>query len=341
MKHYKHPSQIKVALIGYGGVGGRRLAVAQASGMTPVSVVEPDAGRRAAAGREFPGVSTHASAEEMLKTSDANLVIIVTPHNLHAALTLQCLKAGRHVVCEKPLAIGTAECDAMIQAAKSRGLMLSVHHNRHWDGCILRAVEQVKRRKTIGDIVRIDTRMGTYGKPGDDWRSSRSISGGVAYDWGVHLLEFTLQLIDSEITEVSGYAHHGFWAGGMRWKADSNEDEAQVSVRFKSGQHSSLTVTQLDTNLKPGFLEITGTKGSYAMDAQEYALIRVRKGIRTVEKGPHPASQFHLFFENVAAHLTRGKPLAITPEWARRPVHILDLARKSAELGRALKPKYP
>ena len=65
-----------------------------------------------------------------------------------------------------------------------------------------------------------------YGKPGDWWRTSKSISGGILYDWGVHLLEYALQLIDSEMVEVAGYAKTGFWAKETKWKDDTNEDEA-------------------------------------------------------------------------------------------------------------------
>ncbi len=110
----------------------------------------------------------------MLKKSDVNLVAIITPHNTHAALAVQCLRAGRHVVCEKPLAITTAECDRMIAEAKRAGVVLSTYHNRHWDGCILEAVDRVLGHGAVGDVFRIEAHMGAYGKPGDWWRSSRA-----------------------------------------------------------------------------------------------------------------------------------------------------------------------
>ncbi|NJK93312.1 MAG: Gfo/Idh/MocA family oxidoreductase [Blastochloris sp.] len=255
-------------------------------------------------------------------------------------LALQCLKAGRHVVCEKPLALTTAECNAMMATAKKQRLVLSTYHNRHWDGWILRAVEQIKKNKVIGDVFRVEAHMGSYHKPGDWWRSSRSISGGILYDWGVHLLEYTLQLVDSEVSEVSGYSKTGFWGPQSKWKNDCIEDEGFASIRFKNGTWATLTITHTDSNPKPGFLEITGTKGTYLLEHEAYTLIRHEDGVKKSRRDKHYESQCHLFYKNIAAHLTQGTPLIITPEWSRRPIHILDLAVKSARSGKALRARY-
>ena len=153
MKTHKKPSDIKVGVIGYGGaynMGRQHLKEMQAAGMTPVAVAEVDASRLAVAEADFPGIGTYPSVSAMLEGSPVDMVVIITPHNTHAALAIECLDAGRHVVCEKPLAITTAEVDSMIKAAKKSGVMLSTYHNRHWDGRIRQAVELVKKRKVIG-----------------------------------------------------------------------------------------------------------------------------------------------------------------------------------------------
>ena len=245
---YNNPSDIKVAVVGYGGIynmGKIHLNDVQKAGMTPRAAVELDATRLALAPQDFPGIQTYTTVEEMLAKSDANLVILITPHNTHAPLALQCIAAGRHVVCEKPFAITTEECDEMIAAAKKAGVMLSTFHNRHWDGSVVKALEVVQSGN-IGDIVRIECHMGQWNKPGDIWRASKSISGGILYDWGVHLLEYALQLVNSEITEVSGFSKRGFWANLTKWKDDTIEDEAFATVRFKSGAWVTLCVTHID-----------------------------------------------------------------------------------------------
>ena len=344
-KLYTSPSAITVGVVGYGGafnMGRQHLNEMKAAGMTPLAVVELDPKRLEVARADFPGIETYATVDEMLAKSKVELVTVITPHNTHAELGLKIAAAGRHVVLEKPMAITTEECDAMIAAARERGVIVSTYHNRHWDGWILKANE-LFRSGALGDIVRIDLRMGAHGRPGDWWRSSRSISGGILYDWGVHLLEYSLQLITAPVTEVSGYAWHGYWAAqpGFPWAQDANEDEAQATVRFASGQRINLTITQLDAAPERGFMKIVGTKATHLIEWPGAETVTgLGDGKFVTERAPHPKSEGEKFYQNIAAHLTGGADLVITGEWARRPIHILDLAAQSARAGRALPVKY-
>ncbi|MCE5279184.1 MAG: Gfo/Idh/MocA family oxidoreductase [Planctomycetaceae bacterium] len=344
MKRFKKASDIKVGVIGYGGafnMGKAHLDLMKQAGMTPVAVMDVDKTRVEQAGKDFPGIETYTSLTAMLSKSSVNFVVIITPHNTHAKIALQCLNAGKHVCSEKPLAITTEECDKMIAAAKKNGLVLTTFHNRHWDGWIIEAVRQIVREKRIGDVVRVEGHMGGYGKPGDWWRSSKTISGGILYDWGVHILEYSLQLIDSEMVEVFGTAHNGFWASQTKWGKDTNEDEAKAIVRFKNGSWLSLQSSSIDLNSPEGFLTVTGTKGKYVMGGGlGYKIWYMQDGQKRYEEGPNPPGQYEKYYGNVADHLVKGTELVITPEWSRRPIHILDLANKSAKAGKAIKAKY-
>lgn len=342
MKRFARASDIKVGAVGYGGafnMGRQHLNEMKQAGMTPHAVVEIDPGRLAAASVDFPGIGVFASVEQMLSKSDVDLVVVITPHNTHAPLALKCLRAKRHVVVEKPFAITTAECDSMINAARKSGVMLSTYHNRHWDGCILHAVKAVGSG-AIGKLVRIEAHMGGWGKPGDWWRASKSISGGIMYDWGVHLLEYALQLVDGRLTEVSGFVHEGYWAKSSKWKRDANEDEGFLTARFDNGVWLTLCMSSIDSNGKRGMVEVTGTEGTLVMDGSKWTLITHENGSDVTRTGSNPKAEGWRFYENVAAHLTKGTPLVITAEWARRPIHIIDLALRSARDGRAVRARY-
>lgn len=344
MPHFSKAGAIKAGVVGYGGafnMGKLHLTQMAAAGMTPTAVAEIDPERLKAATVDFPGIETYPTVEAMLKKSEANLIVLITPHNTHAPLALKCLKAGRHVVCEKPLAITTEEVNKMIAAANKSGLMLSTYHNRHWDGNIVEAVRRIKRNKEIGSIVRIECHMGGYGKPRNWWRASRKISGGILYDWGVHLLEYSLQLIDSPITEVSGFAHHGHWAPHTEFKLDTNEDEGYIVVRFKSGQWLTLMISSIDSKPKEGMLEITGTEGTYVMDGGQGKIISHVTGDISTIQFRNPPDDWQRYYDHVRDYLVKGKPLVITAEWSRRPIHILDLGVRSAKLGRALAAQHP
>ncbi len=342
MKRYKRASDIKVGVVGYGGafnMGRVHLQEMRKAGMTPTAVAEIDPARLAVATQDFPGIETYSSLPAMLKKSKVDLITIITPHNTHAPLALRALKAGRHVICEKPMAITTAECDAMIAAAKKSGVVLSTYHNRHWDGPIRNAVQHI-RSGLIGDVVRVEAHWGSRNKPGDWWRTSRTISGGILYDWGVHLLEYSLQIIQSDIIEINGHAKNGYWAPQTNWKKDSNEDEAFAGVRFRDGQWLTLLISTLESNPRRGFLDITGTEGSYVLDWKYNEHVQRNGAKSKIRKFRNPRHEGWRFYQNISDHLTKGAKLVITPEWARRPIHILELAGLSARKGKALPAKY-
>ena len=343
MRKYKKAGDIKVGVIGYGAqfnMGKLHLEEAANVGMKPTAVVELDEQRLAAAKQDFSGIETYTSVDQMLAESKVDLVTIITPHHTHGELGLKCLRAGRHVVCEKPMAVTTAECDAMIDEAAKQQLMLTAYHNRHWDGCVLQALKVIDSG-AIGEVSRVAAHMGSHKFPGDWWRSNKRISGGALYDWGVHFAEYALQMIDSQIVEVSGFSHRGHWVRKSPWKNDANEDETTAVVRFANGVWLTITMSYLDHHRKENWFEITGTEGTLLLSADRWKTVRIEGDQTMTNEGPNVASDWQRYHQNLVDHLVKGKPLIITPQWSRRTIHILDLATRSAEEGVTLKAKYP
>jgi scyllo-inositol 2-dehydrogenase (NADP+) len=343
-KRFRKMSDIKVGAVGYGAsfmIARQHLSEMKCAGMQVVCVADIDPPRLPAARQDFPGIATYSSATEMLAKCDVDLLCICTPHNTHADLAIECMEAGRNVVTEKPFAITTEECDRMIAVRDANKVMLSTYHNRHWDGWIMEAVRKIRQEKLIGDVVRVEAHMGGYSAPGAWWRSSKSISGGVMYDWGVHLLEYSLQLLDGNMTEVSGYAHRGFWADKNPYGLeDGIEDEAFGVVRFDSGQRLTLLTSNLESAPREGWLTVTGTKGVFIIRPGRWKAICQEKDCKVIREGNDPPSESYRFYENIGAHLTKGEPLVITAEFARRPIHILDLICKSSMANRAMQTIY-
>lgn len=344
MKPFANAGSIKVGAIGYGAsfqIAKHHLNQMRAVGMVPSAVADIDESRLPAAEEDFPGIKTFASASDLLEKADVDLLAICTPHNTHADLAIQCMEAGKHVVTEKPFAITTAECDAMIEAAARNDVMLSTYHNRHWDGWILGAVERI-RGGMIGDVVRIEAHSCGFRqpRPAPWWRSSKSISGGIMYDWGAHYLEYALQLLDGNMTEVYGYARYGFWKDATEYGEDSNEDEALAVVRFDNNQMLTLFVSNIDSTPRKGMLEVVGTRGTFIIDPKGWSAT-VQEGEAVAHRsGPNPPAETWRFYRNIADHLVEGVPLIITPEYARRPIHVMDLACQSALAGHALPTAY-
>ena len=107
MQRFERAADVRTGVVGYGAafdMGRRHLSDMRKAGMTPCAVAEMDPKRLAAAGRDFPGIERYRTVGEMLRESDVNLVVLITPHNTHARLALECLRAGtprdqRETVC--------------------------------------------------------------------------------------------------------------------------------------------------------------------------------------------------------------------------------------------------
>jgi scyllo-inositol 2-dehydrogenase (NADP+) len=102
----------------------------------------------------------------------------------------------------------------------------------------------------------------------------------------------------------------------------------------------TLLISALDSNPRRGFLEITGTEGSYVLDWPANECLRQNGAETKIKKFRNPPSEGFRFYQNIAHHLTKGTKLVITPEWARRPIHILELAGMSAQKATAVRAKY-
>jgi predicted dehydrogenase len=303
-------------------------------GMQTVAMCDIDPRRVEAAKEELPGLKGYFTClDEMLAMPDLDLVIIILPHNLHAQAAIQCLKAGKHAITEKPFCITVDEANAMIAAAQKNGVMLSVFHNRRWDGDYL-TIHDVLRRGMIGDVFHIEAGGGNYGRPGTWWRSSKAVSGGVMYDWGAHFLDWILNLVPSKVTQVTGDFQKRVW------HHVTNEDHGEVFIRFENGVTADYMNSSIAASTRPKW-RILGTLGSIVVEGgreQKIQVISYASGIRhegAVEWNI-PSYGSAPFYRNIADHLLMREELAVTPESARRVIAVIEAGMHSSELGQSV-----
>lgn len=329
-------SAIKVGVVGYGPafrMGWHHLSqMALNKGFVPAAVCDMDKAQLAVAAEDFPGIETYTDVAAMLRKSDVGLLAIILPHHLHAKVALQCLRAGRHVVVEKPFAITVEECDRMIEAAQKSNVVLSAYHNRHWDANILTIMKHIKK---IGRPYRWESQHGRRSKPRDWWRSDKKIAGGMIYDWGAHYTEWMLQAMPYEMQEISGFELDEVWPDVTL------EDEVTAVVRFKGavGKH---TETAVDIGPAPA-IRIVGTEGTITTNRLSGAVeIHTAKkdGSLVTTTVPMEKASRELYYQNVHDHIFKGEELVITAEHARRVIQVLHFATKSASTGKAIKAKY-
>ena len=144
MRKAKGKGKIRCAVIGYSMGRAHANYIKQTPGLELVAVCDIDAGKRKLATEETPGIKTYASVAQLLGKGQFDLASVVTPHSTHAPIALQLLKAKKHVVLDKPFCLTVKEADAMIAAAKASKVMLSVFHNRRWDGDFMTLLDIIK-----------------------------------------------------------------------------------------------------------------------------------------------------------------------------------------------------
>jgi predicted dehydrogenase len=321
-----------VACIGYGGafnMGKSHLNwAATTPGLAPVAACDVDPQRMDQAHQDFPGIALYTSVEELLANPTIDLVTLITPHNTHAPLAIQCLEAGKHVVVEKPMSLTVAEATEMIGTARRQRKMVSVFHNRRWDGDHL-AMREIVEEGIIGEVFHIEANGGGWGRPGDWWRSSKEISGGAFYDWGVHFLYWVLGFLPGRIRNVVGFYHKRVW------DHVSNEDHAQAIIRWEDGAYADVQISSIARAPKPRF-RILGTKGAILDEGRGEFTVYGGIGERTATfPVKYQPNDWQAYYRNVADHLLRGGKLEITPESARRVIAIIEAAEKSSKTGQA------
>lgn len=321
------------AVIGYGAAFNMGKAhanmIEQTEGIECVAICDLDPERTAAAKADFPDVSTYNSLENLLADDSVNLVVNVLPHSLHCATTVQSLKAGKHVIVEKPMCITVAEANEMIHTAKESNLMLSVHHNRRWDADFW-TLRELVRSGIIGQVFSVEMWGGGYGRPNPDWwRSVKAVSGGGFYDWGAHYLDWLLNVLDEKMVNVTG-----FYQTNPVWDDITNEDHVQAIIRFANGAVANVQMSNIARIGGPRW-KLLGTHGAIIADGNQFKVLSEVKG--------HPKEQMvdfrgrpgATYYENIVVHLNDGEALLVTPESARRVIAIMDLAEKSSKTHQA------
>ena len=220
---------VRVGLLGYGAIGHEHSrAVRFVDGLNLTAVCDTSEARLHAAEAAAPGIATTTDANALLERDDVDLIVVSTPPNTHASWALRAIRAGKHVIVEKPFAIRTDEADAVMAEAEATGKLAVVYQNRRFDPDHL-AVRRAVDSGALGDVFQIETFVGGYDHPCNLWHSDEGVSGGAFYDWGSHVIDQILDLMPGDIDYVTAATHK------RRWFDVTNADHSRVTIRFVDG----------------------------------------------------------------------------------------------------------
>lgn len=356
--------RIRTGVAGY-GLGGRVFHAPFVSAVAPLELTAIVQRSGDSAREAYPRVTLMRSFHDVL-ASDVELVCISTPSNTHYALSKQALEAGKHVVCDKPVTVTSAEAEDLEQTANAKGVFLFPFQNRRWDGDFL-TLRTLIEREQLGRTVTLDSRFDRYrpvAKAGA-WRDDAEGGGGLLYDIGPHLIDQTVALFGRP---------ERVWADVRRDRDEQGNtaDAFDLHLWFTGSGGHEITVrtgsTVLAVNPGPRY-RLQGTRGSYVkfgLDPQEPAIVagatvphmdspepwldEPETAWGTLTVVPHPTEPSNIehsrlrtergdyreFYSNVADTILGKAEQAIPARAAFHVARVIELALESARAGRVI-----
>lgn len=348
-----------LGIIGFGGMGEHHFKhVTKEIGALDIKGVydiKPERGEYA----KSLGLKAYDSAESLLADSDIDLVLVSTPNDWHKYYAIMALRAGKNVICEKPVMMNSKELEEVINVAKECKKVFTVHQNRRWDRDYL-LVKRELESGTLGKPFFIESRVeGARGIPGD-WRCTKVAGGGMMLDWGVHLIDQMLMMIDSPVCEV--YAQ----VLNVKYQNPANDvdDNLKVNLKFKNGVCALIEVGTYNMITLPRWY-ICGDKGTMKIDdwgsgadivyaknvemVWENSIIYTAAGpTRTMAPRPKETveqkhvdidekTSVHLFYENVLDAIDGKAEIIVKPSEAMRSMKVMEAAFRSSAEGICVK----
>ncbi len=194
--------KFKYAVIGYGFIGRRHVDTLKSfEDSDCIAVCDISPKRLQEVKNLYPDMEIYDNADDLLANTEIDGVIISANNNQHKELVIKAARAGKHIICEKPAAMTVSELDEMTEEAEKAGVTFTVHQQRRYDKDF-RCVKECYDKKLVGDIYTIQSSLYGYNGNMHDWHIYKSEGGGMLYDWGVHLIDQILYMVDSRLVSV-------------------------------------------------------------------------------------------------------------------------------------------
>lgn len=327
---------LKWGIIGCGDVAERKggPALYNAAGSELVAVMRRDA-EKAADFAERHGAKRHyATVGELLADDEIDAVYVATPPHVHAEQTIQAAQAGKHVLCEKPMAMNVAQCRQMIRACRDAGVQLWVaYYRRYWP--VARRMKQLLSEQVVGQPTMAQVTVASMYKPLADgsvpWRAVPEIAGGgFLTDVGSHRLDLLVYLL-GDVVEVSALVDT------LSFDIEV-DDSASLLLKFATGAQA---VFACHWNVGTGVDEfgIAGTTGRVLARPLDRGNLRVWIGNERTGTHCPPPSITHLpLVEQIVRSLTTGAPNPLSGEEGLKTTAILEAAYRSSKERAAVVP---
>ncbi len=330
---------VKVSVIGL-GTGARHLRHYEASDRARVvGLCDVDEARLQEFAADRPGVETFTDCSEMLNSDDIQAVTVAVPNHLHAPMTIEALRAGKHVLCEKPMATTTDEAREMKSVAEAEGRILMMHYNVRFMP-LGYTLKRVFDSGSVGDVYHVAvnyTRRNSYPGAGGWFGQKDKSGGGPLIDLGVHVIDLSLWLMGHP-RPVAAFGQTSDRMAKRRFQGTDVEfdceDFAAGMIRLENDCTLYLAASWdgHQESERRNTMKFYGTRGSVSQDGSQFTLCREENGVPTVsalEQIESPQTCQDHFAECIA----EGRQPTSTAEHGIIVMQILDALYESARTG--------
>jgi predicted dehydrogenase len=336
---------LRVGVVGY-GTGGRHFHtpfIDAAKNCKLTGIVARAPATIAAAKADWPNIPIYASLSEMIVAGACDAVTITTPPQTRKSLVLEAIEAGLHVIADKPFAPDASGGRELAAAAKAKGVILGVYHNRRYDADLQTLVKLIADGR-LGKIWNVHSRM--------DQKGAHTLeagpTGGLLRDLGSHVVDQMLYLMGPVVAVDAQMDFVDLPAG--RTDASFN-----ITLRHANGSHSHVSASKLN-NIDAREFRAYGERGCYTSSTIDIQAQQIFAGKRPsqnlaqwgfepeanwgtlytatgTEIIPSQQGRYHDYYEAFAKAVSDGTPPPVTAEAGIQVLAVLDAARQSAEQG--------
>ncbi|HXU01612.1 MAG TPA: Gfo/Idh/MocA family oxidoreductase, partial [Polyangia bacterium] len=290
-----------------------------------------DKAKRVAAAEGVPerNIYSYETFDRIADNPDVDVVYVVLPNSMHAEYSIRAARAGKHVYCEKPMAVTPAECEQMIAAARKAGRQLGIGYRLHFEPYNLELC-RIARARELGALKFIAATAGTIPVEPKQWRLDKKLAGGGSMvDIGIYALQAVRYVTGEEPASVSARATITDHA-----KFKDIDETLAFSMTFPSGVLASCVSTYAAHVSR---VDVAADGGHFGLEPALYY-----HGIKGFRSDGKPfafadVDQFAAEMDDFAACVRDGKPTRVPGEEGLRDVRIIDALYRSAASGRDVK----
>ncbi len=356
MKQVHRNQCATLGIIGYGGMAAYHGEQLEGYGRLKVKgVYDLNPERMAAAAKK--GYHPYPSKEAMLTDDEIDIVLVATTNEVHKELSIEAMEAGKHVICEKPVTLSSQELEAIMEASARTGRLFTINQNRRTNKDFVLMKRSVEAG-LLGDVYVIESRVeGSRGMP-KGWRTIKALGGGMMLDWGVHLIDQLLHMIEENVKSV--------YCDMYSIEYPEVDDNFRLVITFENGLTAHVEVSTNNYITHPRWY-VLGKDGTLQIDDWDCGGRIIRcvdkdnqwadeivytKAGPTKTMAPRRSESIEeitlsepmdmvdsitVVYDGLIDAIEGKAPLSITAEQAMRVMKVMEAAFESAETGEVVR----